>query len=314
MRFARVGRLVSVACPSMAGNTQTQLRPYRLTPLPRFGAEVHGVDLSQNLPQQLLEAIKEDVVLHRLVVFRDQGIISGPRQVEISRFFGPLESTFYKHPASPHPDVFRVSNDPSQGCSGVGRTGWHVDGSFQRAPFAFAIYHIWSVSKGGDTVFAPLNDILNSLPDKQRARWERLWMMSDRRSTDAKPLVYTHPLSGLDTMCFHLGMTSAFIWDYGTERERVTNPVETAELLSEIKEVFEKTAPSSGLIYSHAWKPGDFIISDNAALGHKASKATQLPPEIAGLRVMHRTTIGGAAPPSKSYCLDATGCRIKKRF
>lgn len=46
---------------------------------------------------------------HRLVIFRDQGQVSGQRQVEISQWFGPLESTFYKHPASPHPDVFRFA-------------------------------------------------------------------------------------------------------------------------------------------------------------------------------------------------------------
>jgi taurine dioxygenase len=51
-------------------------------------------------------------------VFRGQGVVSGERQVAISRWFGELESTFYKHPLSPHPDVFRVSNDPSQGCTG----------------------------------------------------------------------------------------------------------------------------------------------------------------------------------------------------
>ena len=44
--------------------------------------------------------------------------MSGERQVAISRFFGELESTFYKHKLSPHPDVFRVSNDPQQGCTG----------------------------------------------------------------------------------------------------------------------------------------------------------------------------------------------------
>ncbi len=55
---------------------------------------------------------------HRLLVFRDQGIVSGERQVEISRWFGELESTFYKHPHSPHPDVFRVSNDEQTGCTG----------------------------------------------------------------------------------------------------------------------------------------------------------------------------------------------------
>ena len=77
--------------------------------------------------------------------------MSGDRHVEISRWFGELESTFYKHHKSPHPDVFRVSNDEEEGCTGVGRTGWHVDGSFQPAPFSYALYHIWSVPTQGDT-------------------------------------------------------------------------------------------------------------------------------------------------------------------
>lgn len=108
---------------------------------------------------------------------------------------------------SPHPDVFRVSNDRLEGCTGgwdaqhrgppgaahrsprssncssallswelrpphatthqplnkhtkcsenagVGRTGWHVDGSFQTAPFSHAIYHIWSCPSKGDTGWA----------------------------------------------------------------------------------------------------------------------------------------------------------------
>lgn len=33
---------------------------------------------------------------HRLLIFRDQGVVSGERHVEISNWFGPCESTFYK--------------------------------------------------------------------------------------------------------------------------------------------------------------------------------------------------------------------------
>ena len=56
---------------------------------------------------------------HRLLLFRGQGVVPGGRMVEISRWFGELESTFYKHPKSPHPDVFRVSNDRAEGCTGA---------------------------------------------------------------------------------------------------------------------------------------------------------------------------------------------------
>lgn len=66
----------------------------------------------------VIKQIKEDVLKHRILVFKDQGIVSGERHVEISTWFGELESTFYQHPKSPHHDVFRVSNDPAEGCTG----------------------------------------------------------------------------------------------------------------------------------------------------------------------------------------------------
>lgn len=41
--------------------------------------------------------------------------------------------------------------------AGVGRTGWHVDGSFQAAPFAYALYHIVSCPTQGDTRGCPVS-------------------------------------------------------------------------------------------------------------------------------------------------------------
>ena len=60
-------------------------------------------------------------------------------KVEFSATLGKVESTFSKHPRSPHPDIFRVSNDHTEGCTGVGRTGWHVDGTFMRTPFMYQV-------------------------------------------------------------------------------------------------------------------------------------------------------------------------------
>ena len=124
---------------------------YDVNPLPLFGAEVFGIDLKINISEDVIDRIKKDVMQHRLLIFRDQGIISGDRHVEISKWFGALESTFYKHPKSPHSDVFRVSNSEECGCTGVGRTGWHIDGSFQSSPFGYSLYHIVSVPTSGDT-------------------------------------------------------------------------------------------------------------------------------------------------------------------
>jgi alpha-ketoglutarate-dependent taurine dioxygenase len=273
---------------------------YQVKPL-KLGVEIQGVSLKQDPPREVIEQIKRDVHKYRLLVFREQGILSGKRHVEISQWFGELDSTFYRHPRSPDPDVFRVSNDESEGCTNVGRTGWHIDGSFQPAPFAYSLYHIISVPEQGDTVFIPLNELIMSLSEEQRNRWERLWMVSDRRGGIVHPLIYSHPVTGQKTMCFHLGMTEGFIWDYGQSSEQMASAQETRSILMEIHNKIVNDC--STLQYSHHYKPGDFMISDNLALGHEATPETQWPRSKVGLRVMHRTTVKGFKPPAKNYAI-----------
>ena len=71
--------------------------------------------------------------------------------------------------------------------TGVGRTVWHVGGSFQPAPFAYSLYHMVSIPLKGGTVFAPLNETVKNLPSAKRNKWQRLWMMSDRRTAPIHP-------------------------------------------------------------------------------------------------------------------------------
>ncbi|KAK7100497.1 hypothetical protein V1264_023443 [Littorina saxatilis] len=266
---------------------------YKQAPI---GVEVRGIDLKQLVPDNIVEQIKIDVHKHRLLIIKDQGIVSGDRHVEISQWFGELESTFYKHPKSPHPDVFRVSNDEEEGCRNVGRSGWHIDGSFMEKPFSFAIYHMVSVPKIGNTAFVPLKELVESLSPETRARWERLWR-TDHQLQHIQPLVYPHPVTKDPTICFHLGMTGGFVWDYGTDEERSTDRRETAQILQEMHQ--EITKDNSRLIHSHKWEVGDFIISDNLAVGHEATPESQLPVSKVGLRVLHRTTIKGKWIPKK---------------
>lgn len=141
--------VLSLNC-HQTGDTPKLHSAMEYTPAP-IGVEVRGIDLKQPVPENIIAQIKEDVHKHRLLIFKDQGVISADRHVEISQWFGELESTFYKHPKSPHPDVFRVSNNEVEGCTNVGRTGWHIDGSFMEKPFSFALYHMVSVPKIGNT-------------------------------------------------------------------------------------------------------------------------------------------------------------------
>jgi alpha-ketoglutarate-dependent taurine dioxygenase len=128
----------------------SQIKDMQVSPAP-LGVIITGVDLKKDISDDLIDQFKRDVHKHRLLIFKNQGTVSGQRHVEISQWFGPFESTFYKHPKSPHPDIFRVSNIREEGCTNVGRTGWHIDGSFMKKPFAYSIYHMVSIPKVGNT-------------------------------------------------------------------------------------------------------------------------------------------------------------------
>ena len=71
----------------------------------------------------------------------------------------------------------------------VGRTGWHIDGSFQPATFAYSLYHMVSAPLKGDTVFVPLNEIVQNLPSEKRNDWERFWMMIAQQTGPIYPLI-----------------------------------------------------------------------------------------------------------------------------
>jgi taurine dioxygenase len=197
-------------------------KTYELHPN-RIGCLVTGIDLKSAINADVIKQIIDDVTTHKLLVFKNQGIVSAERQLEIGKWFGKIESTFYNHPKSPHRDVFRVSNDPEEGCTNVGRTGWHIDGSFQEKPFSHSIYHIIDCPSDGATVFANLNELIECLDEEKKTLWDRLYMASDRRGGVTHPHMYPHPLTGKSTLCFHLGMTDHYILDYGTSKVRILN-------------------------------------------------------------------------------------------
>lgn len=264
-----------------------------------LGMEVYGIDLKSDLSPDTIEQIKRDTLKYRMLILKNQGVISGERHVEISKWFGEIESTFYKHPRSPHPEVFRVSNDKNEGCRNVGRTGWHVDGFFMKAPFDFSIYHMVKVPKVGWTAFIGFKELLDSLTQEQRDRWNRLWLVGmDGKKSVVHPLVYNHPETKLPVMNMHLGLIDCFVWDLHSENQRVTDEEETLALLKEIHHEIVKD--DERLIYKHNWQEGEFVFSDNRAVGHEATPETQLPVAEVGLRILHRVTIAGKIPPSKA--------------
>mmetsp|Transcript_98774 Transcript_98774/g.171173 ORF Transcript_98774/g.171173 Transcript_98774/m.171173 type:complete len:314 (-) Transcript_98774:31-972(-) len=294
-----VGSEVDKSCPAESE------APYKLTPiLPHFGAEVRGLSLSgtEPLPPELVQRIKDDMTRYRVLVFKDQGQIPGARQVQISRQLGEVESTFYKHPRSPHPDIFRVSNDETEGCTGVGRTGWHIDGTFQAMPFKYQTMHFHSVCEGGETWFIPLKEFYEMQDEATRARWNKYWMVTGRQQY-AHPMTYVHPSRGDTTMMFHCGAPFCSAWavdDDGAEADKrnikgfIRPEVVQAELTERLDEAVDRIG------FKMNWEAGDFAINDNLGNCHYAPPGTQNPRKRSGLRILHRTTIAGENVPKKA--------------
>lgn len=278
--------------------------PYTCTPiLPHFAAEVRGFSLAGKdpLPADLVARIKDDMKKYRVLVFKDQGRLSGERQVQISQQLGTIESTFYKHPKSPHPDIFRVSNDETEGCVGVGRTGWHIDGTFQTRPFKYQTMHFHSVCEGGETWFVPLKEFYEMQDEETRDRWDRYWMVT--REGLAHPLVYRHPVREDTSMMFHCGPPFCVAWAVDDDAERSSERKVSGRMIAphvvqdELTRRLDEAVDRIGIKMS--WEEGDFAINDNLGNCHYASKGTQNPKKKAGLRILHRTTIAGEDVPAK---------------
>ena len=257
-----------------------------------FGAEVIDFDIDNcKLSKQIIEQLKNDIMDYRLLQFRKTKL-TGQRQVDISQELGKVESTFYKHPKSPHPDIFRVSNDENEGCTRVGTTGWHIDGTFMEKPFVYQTMHFPKTIEDGATWFLPLKEVYDMQSDEVKDRFNRLWMCAGRRMAPCHPLVYVHPYRRDTTMCFHCGGSFVTNWLQDNDELPSENRQPMESLTREsVQNEINNLMMSSPLIFKMNWQDGDFAINDNLALGHYACPATQT--KNKGLRILHRTTIIG---------------------
>lgn len=59
-----------------------QPRPYDSEPLhPSYGLRITNLDLKSAVTPEAVQAIKEDLKNHRMLLFKNQGIVPGERQV-----------------------------------------------------------------------------------------------------------------------------------------------------------------------------------------------------------------------------------------
>ncbi|THD79466.1 MAG: taurine dioxygenase [Phenylobacterium sp.] len=184
-----------------------------------LGAEITGLDLAQELPDATIAAVRQALVEHQVVVFRDQDLTPA-QQARFGARFGPLNIHPYVAGMADHPEVMEVIKEPQDKVNFGG--GWHSDMSFlERPAIGSILYAVEVPAFGGDTLFASQAAAYEALSPGLRATLETLSAVhsasreysagghsAQKRSSMAiaeadglageyvHPVVLTHPESG----------------------------------------------------------------------------------------------------------------------
>ena len=198
---------------------------------PTIGAEIHGVDLTQELDDPTIAAIRRALLDHLVIFFRDQEI-----DYEEHKAFGRRFGSLHVHPRAPspegHPELLVIHADESS--KRVAGQGWHSDVSCDARPPMGSILHLSRVPEsGGDTVFSNMYDAYDALsqPMKDFLRglvavhdsahiyrgkyYDKAQGARDEQPRSEHPVIRTHPETGRQALFVNSAFTTRIV---GLER------------------------------------------------------------------------------------------------
>ena len=257
-----------------------------VTPIhPVIGAEVTGVDLSQELDELTIRLIREAWYDYGILLFRDQNI-TGDDQLRFASNFGPIAE---RHKPKPGANMEQVGEAPDWvnlmmvtdkkdedgnpvGGLGHGEMWFHSDKCYHERPHRGSfLYGIEIPREGGHTKFSSLYGAYNNMRDDLKVKLAdaRIMQGYDYRNVErldlnidldnifhfSQPLIVTNP--GSKRKALYVSRLNS-MWIEEIDRE------ESEEILSELFELTED--PNN--YYEHVWKPGDLMMWDNLACLH----------------------------------------------
>jgi taurine dioxygenase len=281
------------------------LASFALAPLTgTIGAEVTGLDLTQDLSDEIIDGLSEALVAHKVLFFRDQPITTD-QHLALGRRFGPLEihpfaqmSMFANDPERPELIVLE-STAEKPGAAHV----WHSDVSFRPEPSMASILRCRiAPDVGGDTLWANMAAAYEGLDDKTRSLISGLTAVHDweifrygfrkfgAASDDViaelgrdhppveHPVVRTHPVSGEKILYVNANFT------------RSIKGMKEAESQSLLERLYRQASiPDYHVRFR--WRADSIAFWDNRSTQHYAS-ADFFPRH----RKMERVTIAGDRP------------------
>lgn len=270
---------------------------FKVAPLtPIIGAEIHDIDLSRELPDEVIADLRSALLTYKVIFFRDQDITE-ERHIAFARRFGELEIHPITPKDQPHPEIFHLKTNPViRPGSRVGADLWHSDVTWRAQPSLGSVLRARIMPEvGGDTMFADMvaayeglspalkewictltavhdGSVFATLQGKSK---ESFW---EEFPLQRHPVVRTHPETGERALYVNCAFT--------THIEGLSEK-ESAWLLDHL--YAQASRPEYQVRFR--WKPNSIAFWDNRACQHyAASDYFPLP------RIMERVTIKGDRP------------------
>tara|TARA_B110000240_G_scaffold127116_1_gene141415 strand:+ start:75 stop:911 length:837 start_codon:yes stop_codon:yes gene_type:complete len=263
------------------------------------GVEIHGVDLSKEVPDSLFNEIRDAFIENGLIFFRDQNLTPEEHirfaeqwgKININRFFAKVDG---------YEQIAEVRKEPDQ----KGNIGgeWHTDHSYDQIPALGSILLAKEIpSNGGDTLFASMYKAYEGLSNGMKVTLESLNAIHSSRHIFGEGSDYSKLSKG------RIGNPQLAIQD-AIHPVIITHPESKKKALY-VNRAFtlrfegwtdEESKPLLNYLYDHAaneenttrfqWSPGSIAFWDNRATWHNA-----LNDYHGERRLMHRITIEGSA-------------------
>ena len=234
---------------------------------PTIGAEIAGIDLRQPLTPALRDELRQLLLTHKVLFFRDQAIDT-EQQIAFAKEFGEL----YVHPTTQQndptlPQAHLIEAQDERKLYGPRISGrWHTDTSWLLQPTLGAVLRAVDLPEvGGDTLWADAGAVYRALPDELRAEIDHLHVVHDfKKALDkvgydypilAHPLVRTHPETGEDGLFINFSQNPSVIgW----------TPQQSKQLVDRLLLEFNK--PEHQVRFK--WRPGSVAFWDNRSTLH----------------------------------------------
>jgi alpha-ketoglutarate-dependent 2,4-dichlorophenoxyacetate dioxygenase len=268
-----------------------------------LGAEVLDLQVA-DVGDAIFRDVYAAFLAHQLLLFRNQDLPPGA-QVAFARRFGEVQvHVLDQYHANDFPELYTLTNLDAEGRPtgkhpDRGTMIWHTDGSWRRnTGHATMLYAEQIPSSGGETSFADMYAAYDGLEPAERAQLAKLrafhsldFSRSRRHGDDPlteqqraavppvdHPIIRTHPETG--RKCLFLGDHAETIEGMGYDEGRRFIDALNARIVSLAR------------VYTHRWRPREFIVWDNRCLLHKAGGYdTAREP-----RVIRRCTVLGDVP------------------